>query len=139
MSECRSHSQPDKPTDDLLPPSPALLKISLSDGRTHQSPSPPPSQPFSPSMAKATSVDYGSVSRSDFPPDFVFGVATSAYEVEGASGEGNRGPSIWDAFSNTQGNCHRPPVSALFSCFLYFDSDFIDLLFFFFFFCQADL
>ncbi|GAB2277148.1 Beta-glucosidase 42 [Dionaea muscipula] len=43
------------------------------------------------------------VSRSDFPPDFVFGVATSAYQVEGAVKEGNRGPSIWDAFSHTEG------------------------------------
>ncbi|KAF3976736.1 hypothetical protein CMV_000092 [Castanea mollissima] len=43
------------------------------------------------------------VSRSDFPPNFVFGVATSAYQVEGACKEGGRGPSIWDAFSHTEG------------------------------------
>ncbi|KAH7542140.1 hypothetical protein FEM48_Zijuj02G0041700 [Ziziphus jujuba var. spinosa] len=43
------------------------------------------------------------VSRTDFPPNFVFGVATSAYQVEGASKEGGRGPSIWDAFSHTDG------------------------------------
>ncbi|XP_015936955.1 beta-glucosidase 42 [Arachis duranensis] len=43
------------------------------------------------------------VSRSDFPPDFVFGVATSAYQIEGACNEGGRGPSIWDAFSHTEG------------------------------------
>ncbi|KAH7542139.1 hypothetical protein FEM48_Zijuj02G0041600 [Ziziphus jujuba var. spinosa] len=43
------------------------------------------------------------VSRTDFPPNFVFGIATSAYQVEGASKEGGRGPSIWDAFSHTDG------------------------------------
>ncbi|MCL7023500.1 hypothetical protein MKW94_000646, partial [Papaver nudicaule] len=40
----------------------------------------------------------------DFPPDFVFGVATSAYQVEGASNEGGRGDSIWDVFARTEGN-----------------------------------
>ncbi|OVA10665.1 Glycoside hydrolase [Macleaya cordata] len=43
------------------------------------------------------------VSRNDFPPNFVFGVATSAYQVEGASKEGGRGDSIWDVFSHIEG------------------------------------
>jgi beta-glucosidase len=38
-----------------------------------------------------------------FPPEFVFGVATSSFQIEGAVGEGGRGPSIWDAFCRTPG------------------------------------
>jgi len=38
-----------------------------------------------------------------FPPDFRFGAATAAYQIEGAVHEDGRKPSIWDAFSNTPG------------------------------------
>lgn len=47
--------------------------------------------------------DMGGLSRASFPKGFVFGTATSAYQVEGmASGDG-RGPSIWDAFVQVPG------------------------------------
>ncbi|WP_306120264.1 MULTISPECIES: GH1 family beta-glucosidase [unclassified Roseitalea] len=42
-------------------------------------------------------------SRGDFADDFVFGVATSAYQIEGAS-FGGAGPSHWDTFAATPGN-----------------------------------
>lgn len=42
-----------------------------------------------------------SVRRSDFPDNFIFGVATASYQIEGAVNEDRRGPSIWDAFSHT--------------------------------------
>ncbi|PSR98148.1 Beta-glucosidase [Actinidia chinensis var. chinensis] len=43
------------------------------------------------------------LSRTHFPPQFIFGSATSAYQVEGAWNEGGRGPSIWDSFSHAEG------------------------------------
>lgn len=38
-----------------------------------------------------------------FPESFVWGSATAAYQVEGASTEDGRGTSIWDTFSHTPG------------------------------------
>lgn len=38
-----------------------------------------------------------------FPEGFVWGAATSAYQIEGAAGVDGRGPSVWDTFSRTPG------------------------------------
>jgi len=46
---------------------------------------------------RATHLDLDS-----FPPEFLWGAATAAYQIEGGADEGGRGPSIWDVFS------HRP-------------------------------
>jgi beta-glucosidase len=40
---------------------------------------------------------------SKFPPGFLWGAATAAYQVEGAATEDGRGASIWDTFSHTPG------------------------------------
>lgn len=44
------------------------------------------------------------IARGDFAPDFVWGCATSSYQIEGAVHEGGRAESIWDRF------CAQPGV-----------------------------
>ena len=41
-----------------------------------------------------------------FPNDFVWGVASSAYQIEGGAAEGGRGASVWDTFSHTPGKTY---------------------------------
>lgn len=38
-----------------------------------------------------------------FPKGFVWGAATSSYQIEGAAREGGRGPSVWDQFCTVDG------------------------------------
>jgi beta-glucosidase len=45
----------------------------------------------------------GSGERPTFPDGFRWGVATAAYQIEGAAAEDGRGPSIWDTFAHTEG------------------------------------
>ncbi|MFG2721224.1 GH1 family beta-glucosidase [Streptomyces sp. NPDC048416] len=46
----------------------------------------------------STPIDFAAL-----PHDFLWGTATSAYQIEGAVAEGGRAPSIWDTFSHTPG------------------------------------
>lgn len=41
-----------------------------------------------------------------FPPDFLWGTATAAYQIEGAAAADGKGPSVWDEF------CRRPGAIA---------------------------
>ena len=38
-----------------------------------------------------------------FPEDFIWGSATSSYQIEGAPTAGDKGPSVWDIFSHIPG------------------------------------
>lgn len=43
------------------------------------------------------------LTKSHFGDDFLWGVATAAYQIEGAINEAGKSPSIWDTFSHTKG------------------------------------
>jgi len=48
-----------------------------------------------------------------FPPEFYFGLSSSAYQTEGAVGEGGRGRSVWDAFCEQEGTVERGESGAV--------------------------
>ena len=64
-----------------------------------------------------------------FDKNFIFGLATSAAQIEGGAFDDGRGPSIWDTFAKIPGKIHNntPPTTA---CGSYhnFDRDLKNLL-----------
>lgn len=42
-----------------------------------------------------------------FPEDFIWGTATSSYQIEGAANIDGKGPSIWDAFCSIPGKIQK--------------------------------
>lgn len=76
------------------PPWPLLLLLLLSSFTSGESSL----------SAEKNKLHTGGLSRQSFPKGFVFGTATSAYQVEGETHQDGRGPSIWDAFVKIPGN-----------------------------------
>lgn len=55
--------------------------------------------------------DYLGFDRHDFGPDFVWGTATAAYQIEGAVDRDGRGLCVWDTFSRQKGKIKTGDVA----------------------------
>ena len=62
------------------------------------------------------------------PPDFIWGAAASAYQIEGAVHEGGRGESIWDRFTSEPGNVRAGDTGAIACDFYHRYRDDIELM-----------
>lgn len=58
-------------------------------------------------VAYSDKEDFSSCRLWDFPADFAFGVATAAFQIEGATTLDGRGPSIWDDFCKIPGRINN--------------------------------
>src|SRR5579864_8487266 len=59
------------------------------------------------SMPKSSSETEADPTTPAFPPDFLWGAATSAYQIEGAVHEDGRAPSMWDRFAALPGKTYQ--------------------------------
>ncbi|KAL8040531.1 hypothetical protein ABFX02_10G104500 [Erythranthe guttata] len=53
-------------------------------------------------VSKSSKYSNSKISRHDFDRDFVFGAATSAYQIEGAYKEAGKSMSVWDTYTLTK-------------------------------------
>jgi len=66
-------------------------------------------------MTTPDQIEPAAPARSDFAHDFLWGCATSSYQIEGAGREDGRAESIWDRFAATPGKV-RDGSSGLVAC-----------------------
>jgi beta-glucosidase len=66
--------------------------------------------------------------ESAFPPEFVWGAATAAYQIEGAATEDGRGESVWDRFCATPGKVRNGDSGAIACDFYHRYPDDIELM-----------
>ena len=55
------------------------------------------------SLSRIALAQLGEARLLQFPPNFVWGCSTAAYQIEGAANVDGRKPSVWDTFSHTPG------------------------------------
>jgi beta-glucosidase len=72
-------------------------------------------------MTASNGTGSGEVAR-PFPDGFLWGVACSSYQIEGAVHADGRGPSVWDTFSHTPGKMRRGDTGDI-ACDFYNRSD----------------
>jgi beta-glucosidase len=59
------------------------------------------------SMSRPDTGTQPTLATAAFPPDFLWGAATSAYQIEGAVREDGRAPSMWDRFAAMPGTTYQ--------------------------------
>ena len=58
-------------------------------------------------------IDHTASTNGGFPRDFSWGVATAAYQIEGAVDQDGRGESVWDRFCATEGKVRNGDTGAV--------------------------
>src|SRR5688572_4476949 len=70
-------------------------------------PSPLPSPARGRGSRRAKTARMAETTPFEFPADFLWGCATSAYQIEGSPLADGAGPSIWHRFAHTPGRVHN--------------------------------